>query len=88
MRNIKLTGREVSIVRTMGFNEAMRGVDILEQTRMDAEDVAFALNGLLSAGFVESLPYYEEVSVTDLETVSFEVNPAYVNDLRTAMIRR
>ncbi|MFL6531117.1 MAG: hypothetical protein ACJ8HQ_09330 [Chthoniobacterales bacterium] len=88
MRNIKLTGRELSIVRTMGFHEAMRGVDILEQTRMDAEDVAFALNGLLSAGFVESVPYYEEISATDLETVSFEVNPAYVGDLKTAMVRR
>lgn len=88
MRNVKLTGREVSIVRVIGYAEAITGAEILEITRMDVEDVTDTLNGLLSAGFVESIPYCEEVAVADMPTTSFEVNPAYVGDLRTAMIRR
>ncbi len=88
MRNVKLTGREVSVVRVIGYAEAMTGAEILEITRMDVEDVTDTLNGLLSAGFVESIPYREEVAVAEMPTTSFEVNPAYVGDLRTAMIRR
>jgi DNA-binding MarR family transcriptional regulator len=88
MRQIRLTGREVSIVRTIGFAEAMSGTDILEQTRMQPEDVADSLNGMISAGFVESVPYSEEVSIDDLTTTAFEINPAYAGELRSAMIRR
>ncbi|HEX8678343.1 MAG TPA: helix-turn-helix domain-containing protein [Chthoniobacterales bacterium] len=88
MRNVKLTGREVSIVRVIGFAEAMTGAEILEATRMDVEDITDTLNGLMSAGFVESTPYREEVPVAEMPTTSFEINPAYVGDLRTAMIRR
>jgi hypothetical protein len=88
MRNVKLTGREVSIVRVIGFTEAMSGAEIIEATRMDAEDITDTLNGLLSAGFVESIPYSEEVAAPDMPAMSFEINPAYAGDLRTAMIRR
>ena len=88
MRYVKLTGRELSIVRVIGFAEAMTGAEILEATRMDAEDITDTLNGLLSAGFVESVPYTEEVVVEEMPATSFEVNPAYAADLRTAMIRR
>ena len=88
MRNVKLTGREVSIVRVIGFAEALSGAEILEATRMDAEDITDTLNGLMSAGFVESIPYGEQVSADDLSATSFEINPAYASDLRPAMIRR
>ena len=88
MRNVKLTGREASVIRVIGYAEAMTGAEILETTRMDADDITDTLNGLLSAGFVESIPYCEEVSVEDMPATSFEVNPAYAGDLRTAMLRR
>lgn len=88
MRNVKLTGREASVVRVIGYAEAMTGAEILENTRMDADDITDTLNGLMSAGFVESIPYREEVSVEEMPATSFEINPAYVGDLRTAMIRR
>lgn len=88
MRNVKLTGREVSIIRVIGFAEAMSGAEIMDATRMDAEDITDTLNGLMSAGFVESLPYAEQIAVAELEATSFEVNPAYAGDLRTAMMRR
>ncbi len=88
MRSIKLTGREASIVRTIGFAEPMVGAEILDCTRMAAEDITDSLNGLMSAGFVESIPYYDQVPIADLPVTSFEINPAYAGDLKTALIRR
>lgn len=88
MRFVKLTGREASVVRVIGFAEAMTGAEILDATRMDAEDITDTLNGLMSAGFVESIPYREEVQVDEMPATSFEINPAYAGDLRTAMMRR
>ncbi len=88
MRNVKLTGREATLVRAIGFTDAMSGAEISDITRMDAEDITDTLNGLMSAGFVESIPYVEEVSVDDMPATSFEINPAYAFDLRSAMFRR
>ncbi len=88
MRQVKLTGREVTLVRTIGFAEPMLGSELLETTRMDPEDITDTINGLMSAGFVESIPYCETVQVADMPVTSFEVNPAYVGELRTAMLRR
>ncbi len=61
MRNIKLTGREASLVRVMGFAEPMSGTEIQQNSSMTAEDLTDTLNSLISAGFVESEPYYEQV---------------------------
>lgn len=88
MRHIKLTGREASIVRTIGFAESMLGAEIQETTHMAPEDVTDTLNSLLSAGFAESVPYYEQVEVAAMPVTAFEINPAYVHELRTALVRR
>jgi len=88
MRNIKLTGREVSVVRAIGFNDAMLGSEIQEYTRMEPEDVADTLNSLLSAGFLETVPYYEQVELEQMPTTSFEMNPAYAHQLKASLSRR
>lgn len=88
MRMIKLTGREASIVRIIGFTDAMTGAEIQENARMADEDVADTLNSLISAGFVESLPFCEQVPIADLRATAFELNPAYVHELREAIYRR
>jgi hypothetical protein len=88
MRNVKLTGREASVLRAIGFAEAIPGAEIQDATKMEAEDVTDTLNSLLSAGFVESVPYYESVEMADMPVTSFEVNPAYVHELQQAMRRR
>ncbi len=88
MRNIKLTGREASVVRAIGFAEGMLGSEIQEQTHMDPEDVTDTLNSLLSAGFAESIPYRDIVSLEDMPATSFELNPAYAHELRAALMRR
>jgi hypothetical protein len=88
MRHIKLTGREACVVRAIGFCEGMLGSEILDSTHMDPEDVTDTLNSLLSAGFIETVPYCEEVGMAEMPVTSFEMNPSYCQDLKAAMYRR
>ena len=88
MRDIKLSGREAAVVRAIGFAESMLGAEILDSTRMEPEDVGDTLNGLIAAGFVETIPYAEQVDLAEMPSTAFEVNPAYVHELRTAISRR
>ena len=88
MRNIKLSGREATIVRAIGFTEATMGAEIQDCTHMDVEDVTDTLNSLMSAGFVETVPYYEEVQLADMPVTAFELNPAYTHELKQALYRR
>jgi hypothetical protein len=88
VRAIKLTGREASVVRAIGFTESMLGAEIQDLTRMELEDITDTVNGLIAAGFVESIPYSEEVQMADMPATAFELNPAYVHELRQALIRR
>ncbi|HXM74320.1 MAG TPA: hypothetical protein VN904_03520 [Chthoniobacterales bacterium] len=87
MRNIKLTGREASVVRAIGFTESMLGTEIQDYVRMESDDVTDTLNSLMSAGFVESIPYYEEVQLAEMPVTAFELNPAYVHQLKEALSR-
>lgn len=88
MRNIKLSGREATIVRAIGFTEAMMGAELQDQTHMASEDVTDTLNSLMSAGFVESVPYREEVQLAEMPVTAFELNPAYAHELKQALYRR
>jgi len=88
MRHIKLSGREATIVRAIGFTEAMMGAELQDTTHMAGDDVTDTLNSLMSAGFVESVPYYEEVQLAEMPVTAFELNPAYANELKMALYRR
>ena len=88
MRNIKLTGREATVLRAIGFADGMMGAEIQDYTRMEVGDVADTLNGLMSAGYVESIPFLEQVEIAAVPVTAFEVNPAYVQGLKEAMLRR
>ena len=85
MRSIKLSGREASVVRAIGFSEAALGADIQDVTHMELEDVTETVNSLIAAGFVESIPYCEEVQLAEMPATSFELNPAYAQQLKQAM---
>jgi hypothetical protein len=87
MRRIKLTGREAIVIRAIGFTEPVLGAEIADFTRMESEDVANALNSLMSAGFVESIPYYDQVQLADMPVTAFEVNPGYAQGIREALLR-
>ncbi|HEV3244186.1 MAG TPA: hypothetical protein VGZ31_07220 [Chthoniobacterales bacterium] len=87
MRNVKLTGREASVVRAIGFTESMLGAEIQDYVRMESEDVTDTLNSLMSAGFVESIPYTEQVQLAEMPVTAFELNPAYSHELKRALNR-
>ena len=87
MRVIRLSGREQSVVRAIGFADSILGAEIQDMTRMEPEDVTDVLNSLIAAGFVESIPYSEQVNLADLAGTAFEVNPAYTHQLRVAIQR-
>jgi hypothetical protein len=88
MRHIKLSGREATVVRAIGFSEAMMGAELQDVCHMDSDDVTDTLNSLMSAGFVESVPYYDEIQLAEMPVTAFELNPAYANELRQALYRR
>jgi hypothetical protein len=88
MRVIKLTGREATVMRAIGFTESMMGAEIQDYTRMELEDVTDTLNSLMAAGFVESVPYCEEVQLAEMPVTAFEANPAYAHELKQALSRR
>ncbi len=78
----------MTILKAIGFTDSSMGADIQDLTKMSLEDVTDTVNGLISAGFVESIPYSEEVPLCDVMGTAFEVNPAYAHELRRAIVRR
>ena len=87
MRQVKLTGREASVVRAIGFTESMLGAEIQDYVRMESEDVADTLNSLMAAGFVESIPYAEQIQLAEMPVTAFVLNPAYSHELKRAINR-
>ena len=88
MREVRLSGREAAVVRALGFAESMLGAEILDSTRMELEDASDTLNGLIAAGLVETIPYSEQIDMAEMPATAFEVNPAYVHELRRAIAHR
>ena len=66
----------------------MLGTEIQYLARMELDHLNDTLNGLLAAGFVQSIPYTEEIQIAEMPVTAFEVNPAYAHELREAVIRR
>ncbi len=87
MRTIKLSGREQSVVRAIGFANSMLGAEIQDYVRMESDDVTDILNSLMAAGFVESIPYSEQIDLAGMPVTAFEVNPAYSHELKRALMR-
>ena len=88
MRHIRLSGREATVLRAIGFTSAMMGAEIHDSTNMEADLVTETLNSLMAAGYVESVPYYEEIQIAEMPVTAFEVNPAYIQGLKMALYRR
>lgn len=66
----------------------MVGAELQDQTRMEADDLTDTLNSLMSAGFVESVPFCDEIQMAEMPVTAFELNPAYAHELRDALYRR
>lgn len=75
------------MVRAIGFTNSMLGAEIQDFVRMESDDVTDVLNSLMAAGFVESIPYSEQVELAEMTVTAFEINPAYTHELKRALIR-
>ena len=88
MKTLKFSGREASVLRAIDFATGTIGAEILVKTRIEPMDALDILNGLLDVGFIETNPPQQEhVSPRAFYRTLFEVNPAYIHNLREALIR-
>ena len=85
MRRIKLSGREISMIRIIGFGIGATGTELIETTSYDPAELVDMLNGMMNAGFVVTVPYLLEICEDELLTTQFEINSAYAHELRKAM---
>lgn len=85
MKQIRLSGREASVIRSLGFGLGVNGADLQENTRIAAEDLVDVLNGLMEVGYVECVPFAEQTTVNALATTEYEVNSAYSHELKAAL---
>jgi DNA-binding MarR family transcriptional regulator len=87
MRKIKLSGREGAVIRSIDYTSSTPGHEIRERTHMEVSDLVDVLNGLMDAGFVETIPSSERVEEAAFDNTIFEVNPSYTQELRIATRR-
>ena len=73
------------MIRALGFGLAVPGRELGEITRLADEDLADVLNAMMEVGFVESTPFSEKTTAAALPTTEFEVNSAYVHELKSAL---
>ncbi len=85
MREIRLSGRERTVIRAIGFGTAVSGEYLLERTGLAPDDLTGTLNGMLSAGFAESTPPLDSLEEDQLASLCFEINPAYSHQLKAAL---
>jgi hypothetical protein len=87
MKEIKLSGRERTVLRYIDWATGTIGSELQETTRLEAEDLVAVLNGLIEVGYIEMEPYGHETDEATFAETTFEVNPSYALDLRTAMAK-
>jgi hypothetical protein len=85
MRRIKLSGREIGMIRIIGFGLGASGQEILEASSYEPDDLVDMMNGMMNAGFVITVPYRLEISLEHLLTTQFEINSGYAHELRKAL---
>jgi hypothetical protein len=86
-RQIKLSGREAAVLRTVGFGLGVPGNEVAERTQMVPDELVDILNSLLDIGYLETSSMRERVTVEDFGTENFEINPGFAQELKHAMRR-
>ena len=88
MKQIKLSGREMAILRAIDYAVGSLGHELRDRTHIEPSDVADILNGLCDIGYVEVVPDCKLVTIENYAASRFEVNPSYWQQLKEAMRRR
>ena len=86
-KQIKLSGRELGVLRAIGFGLGITGRELMDRTNIAPDDLVDILNTLLDIGYMETTSAKERTTMAELETENFEINPSYSNDLKHAMRR-
>ena len=87
MKKIKLTGRELAVMRAIDYANGNTGAEIAERTHIASEDLIDVLNGMCDVGYLETVPPVEKVTEAEFAGTHFELNPSYALDLKEAMRR-
>ena len=87
-REIKFNGRELAIMRAIGFGLGVSGTELQERMNLPDDELVDVLNTLLDMGFIETTTMKERVAITDYTNENFEINPSYASDVREVMKRR
>jgi hypothetical protein len=87
MRQIKLSGREQAVIRSIDYATGTPGAEIQTRTQIEASDLADLLHSLCDIGYLEPTPYTEQIHFGNYATLRFEVNPSYAQELKAAMRR-
>ena len=93
MSQIKLVGRELSVVRAIE-HQGSTGQYLHERTGIEASDLLDILSGMMEMGYVEAypdghnLPTMEPVRMAQLHTARFEINPSYYQEIKKVLLRR
>jgi len=86
MKKIKLSGKEIAVVRIINFATGTPGSEIFDRTKIEIGELTGIINGLMDVGFLECTPHYENVTEESLLNVMIEVNPGYAHELKAALI--
>ena len=87
MRQIKLSGREQAVIRSIDYATGNTGAEIGARTQIEAGDLADLLHSLCDIGYLEPTPYTERITFANHAEIRFEINPAYALELKAAMRR-
>jgi hypothetical protein len=87
MKSIKLSGREMAVLRAIDYAMGSTGNELRERTAIDGCDLADTLNALCEVGYVEVIPMVEPVTFLNYAESRFEINPSYALQLKEAMRR-
>jgi predicted transcriptional regulator len=87
-REIKLNGRELMLLRTIGFGLGVSGSELAERMNMLPDELVDVINTLIDIGYVETASGREIVKEGEFATENFEITPGFATDLREAMKRR
>ena len=88
MKQIKLTGRERSVLRVLDFAAGNTGEELLESSRLEPADLVSVLSSLMGPGYLEMAPFADEATEETFRTARFDINPSYAQEIRGAMAQR
>jgi hypothetical protein len=88
MKVLKFSGRETSVLRAIDFTMGTVGAEIVVKTRIEPQEALDILNGLMDAGYIETNPPQQDhVEWKAFYRTMFEVNPAFVHQLKKSLVR-